>query len=62
MFTKQAKGSEAATTMGTESAVYAAEASDKNDLLDRVLPASIGDYVELIKAHTAAGEELVCGS
>ncbi|TMW94956.1 hypothetical protein EJD97_009578 [Solanum chilense] len=51
----QAKGSEAATTMGTESAVYAAEASDKNDLLDRVLPASIGDYVELIKAHTVAG-------
>ncbi|PHT31168.1 hypothetical protein CQW23_27505 [Capsicum baccatum] len=51
----QAKGSEAATTMGTESAVYAAEASDKNDLLDRVLPASIGDYVELVKAHTVAG-------
>lgn len=62
MITKQAKGSEAATTMGTESAVYAAEASDKNDLLDRVLPASIGDYVELIKGHTVAGEELVCSS
>ncbi|CAN4126860.1 unnamed protein product [Withania somnifera] len=51
----QAKGSEAATTMDTVSAVYAAEASDKNDLLDRVLPASIGDYVELVKAHTVAG-------
>ncbi|OIT00996.1 PREDICTED: condensin complex subunit 3 [Nicotiana attenuata] len=50
-----AKGSDAATTTGTESAVYASEASDKNDLLDRILPASIGDYVQLIKAHIVAG-------
>ncbi|KAL3838711.1 hypothetical protein ACJIZ3_023302 [Penstemon smallii] len=49
------KGSDAAMTMGTESAVYAAEASDHNDLLDRILPASISEYVELVNAHIAAG-------
>lgn len=52
---RQAKGSDAATTMGTESAVYAAEASDSNDLLDRVLPASVSEYVELVKTHLSAG-------
>lgn len=62
MMTKQAKGSDAATTTGTESAVYASEASDKNDLLDRILPASIGDYVQLIKAHIVAGEEFIHSS
>ena len=39
-----------AATMGTEAAVYAAEASDNNDLLERVLPAMVSDYVELVKA------------
>ncbi|KAK3030600.1 hypothetical protein RJ639_039686 [Escallonia herrerae] len=50
-----AKGSDAATTMGTEAAVYAAEASDKNDLLERILPAAVSEYVELVKAHIVAG-------
>ncbi|XP_059623216.1 uncharacterized protein LOC132266380 [Cornus florida] len=51
----QAKGSDAAATMGTEAAVYAAEASDSNDLLERVLPLTISDYVELVRAHLVAG-------
>ncbi|TVU11785.1 hypothetical protein EJB05_45388, partial [Eragrostis curvula] len=51
----QAKGSEAATTTGAEAAVYASEASDKNDLLDIVLPSTITDYVDLVKAHLSAG-------
>ncbi|XP_073146295.1 uncharacterized protein [Henckelia pumila] len=51
----QTKGSDAAMTMGTESAVYASEASDYNDLLDRILPPSISEYVQLVKAHIAAG-------
>ncbi|XP_052158870.1 uncharacterized protein LOC127776510 isoform X2 [Oryza glaberrima] len=51
----QIKGSEAATTTGTEAAVYASEASDKNDLLDGVLPSTISDYVDLVKAHLSAG-------
>lgn len=53
--TKQVKGSDAAMKTGTESAVYAAEASDSNDLLDQVLPATVCDYVELVKAHIDAG-------
>lgn len=52
---QQAKGSEAAATMGTEAAVYAAEASDSNDLLERILPATVSDYVALVKAHIDAG-------
>ncbi|CAI9110253.1 OLC1v1010247C1 [Oldenlandia corymbosa var. corymbosa] len=51
----QAKGSNAASATGTESAVYAAEATDTNDLLDQVLPASITEYVELVKFHLVAG-------
>ncbi|GAB2277719.1 hypothetical protein Dimus_012422 [Dionaea muscipula] len=51
----QAKGSDAAATMGTEAAIYAAEASDKNDLLEKVLPATVSNYVELAKEHLAAG-------
>ncbi|KAF8105973.1 hypothetical protein N665_0149s0003 [Sinapis alba] len=51
----QAKGSDAATAMGAEAAVYAAEASDANDLLERILPASVSDYVVLVKAHIEAG-------
>lgn len=43
-------------TTGTESAVYASEASDKNDLLDNILPASISEYVDLVMAHIAAGK------
>ncbi|KAK9115128.1 hypothetical protein Syun_021925 [Stephania yunnanensis] len=49
------RGSDAAATTGTEAAVYAAEASNKNDLLERVLPSTVSDYVELLKAHLAAG-------
>lgn len=42
--------------MGAEAAVYAAEASDANDLLERILPATVSDYVDLVKAHIEAGE------
>lgn len=41
--------------MGTEAAVYAAEASKDNDLLERILPATISDYIDLVKAHINAG-------
>ncbi|XP_021891409.1 condensin complex subunit 3 isoform X2 [Carica papaya] len=51
----QEKGSDAAATMGTEAAVYAAEASDNNDLLEQILPATVSDYVSLVKAHIDAG-------
>ncbi|XP_010271343.1 PREDICTED: condensin complex subunit 3 [Nelumbo nucifera] len=51
----QAKGSDAASTMGTEAVIYAAEASDNNELLERILPSTVSDYVELVKAHLAAG-------
>ncbi|MQM06416.1 hypothetical protein Taro_039241, partial [Colocasia esculenta] len=51
----QAKGSDAAATMGAEAAVYASEASVSNDLLENVLPETISDYVELVKAHLSAG-------
>ena len=52
----KAKGSDAAATMGTEAEVYAAEASDKNDLLEKILPATVDDYIELVRAHINAGE------
>lgn len=52
---QQAKGSDAAATLGTEAAVYAAEASDKHDLLERILPATVSDYVNLVKTHIDAG-------
>lgn len=51
----QEKGSDAAFTMGTEAAVYAAEATDNNDLLERILPATISDYIDLVKSHIDAG-------
>ncbi|CAI0548280.1 unnamed protein product [Linum tenue] len=51
----QAKGSDAAVTTGTEAAMYAAEASDNNDLLDKILPATVFDYVALVRAHIDAG-------
>lgn len=44
--------------MGTEAAVYASEASDNNDLLDGILPVTVSDYVDLVKAHLSAGERL----
>ncbi|KAK7379230.1 hypothetical protein VNO80_04685 [Phaseolus coccineus] len=50
-----AKGSDAAATMGTEAQVYAAEASDKNDLLEKILPSTVSEYIELVRAHTNAG-------
>jgi len=46
--------------MGTEAQVYAAEASDKNDLLEKILPTTVSEYIELVRAHTNAGECL-CG-
>ncbi|KAH9624926.1 hypothetical protein KSS87_008375, partial [Heliosperma pusillum] len=51
----QAKGSDAAATMGAEASIYAAEASDSNDLLEKILPATVSDYVEFIVAHITAG-------
>ncbi|XP_043696438.1 condensin complex subunit 3 [Telopea speciosissima] len=51
----QEKGTDAAATMGTEAVVYAAEASDNNDLLEQILPATVSDYIQLVKAHLAAG-------
>ncbi|XP_068662680.1 uncharacterized protein [Aristolochia californica] len=50
-----AKGSDAAATGGTEAAVYAAEASEKHDLLEKILPSNVSNYVELVKAHLVAG-------
>lgn len=41
--------------MGTEASVYTTEASDTNDLLERVLPGVVSEYVELVKAHIVAG-------
>ncbi|KVI08613.1 hypothetical protein Ccrd_013012 [Cynara cardunculus var. scolymus] len=52
----QAKGSDAAMTSGTEAAVYASEASDSNELLEKILPESVSEYIELIKAHIVAGQ------
>ncbi|XP_056162906.1 uncharacterized protein LOC115681414 isoform X2 [Syzygium oleosum] len=49
------KGSEAAAALGTEAAVCAAKASDDNDLLERILPATISDYISLVKVHIDAG-------
>ncbi|XP_020587231.1 condensin complex subunit 3 [Phalaenopsis equestris] len=51
----QVKGSDAANTTGTEAVVYASEASEKNDLLETVLPETISDYVDLVRAHLLAG-------
>jgi condensin complex subunit 3 len=46
----------AATTTGTEAAVYAPETSDKNDLLEGVLPSTGAEYVDLVKVHLSAGK------
>ncbi|XP_052197858.1 uncharacterized protein LOC127804849 isoform X2 [Diospyros lotus] len=51
----QVKGSDAAATMGTEAAVYAEESSNYNDLLERVLPETVSDYIDLVKAHLDSG-------
>ncbi|KAI0516305.1 hypothetical protein KFK09_008977 [Dendrobium nobile] len=51
----QVKGSDAANTTGTEAVVYASEASEKNDLLETVLPETVSDYVDLVRAHLLAG-------
>ncbi|KAL0921586.1 hypothetical protein M5K25_008672 [Dendrobium thyrsiflorum] len=51
----QVKGSDAANTTGTEAVVYASEASEKNDLLETVLPETVSDYVGLVRAHLLAG-------
>lgn len=58
-FIIQAKGNDAATTTGTEAAIYASEASDKNDLLDEILPATVSDFVSLVKVHLSAGEMML---
>lgn len=49
-------GSDAAATTGTEAEVYAAEATDTNDLLEKILPATVDQYIELIRAHINAGK------
>lgn len=54
---QQEKGFDAATKMGTEAAIYAAEASDSNDLLEKILPATISDYIDLVRAHVNAGKQ-----
>ncbi|XP_031491341.1 uncharacterized protein LOC116258361 [Nymphaea colorata] len=51
----QTRGRDAAATTGTEAVVYAAEASDRNELLERILPATVSDFVKLIKSHVDAG-------
>ncbi|KAK1302859.1 hypothetical protein QJS10_CPB12g01370 [Acorus calamus] len=51
----KAKESDTARTTGAEAMVYAKQASANNDLLERILPATISDYVELVKAHIVAG-------
>ncbi|KAK1308419.1 hypothetical protein QJS10_CPA09g00387 [Acorus calamus] len=50
-----AKESDTARATGAEAMVYAKQASANNDLLERILPATISDYVELVKAHLVAG-------
>ncbi|KAI5446381.1 hypothetical protein KIW84_014279 [Lathyrus oleraceus] len=50
-----ALGSDVAATVDTEAEVYAAEASDKNDLLEKILPAIVDDYMELVRANINAG-------
>ncbi|MCO5614540.1 hypothetical protein L7F22_068823 [Adiantum nelumboides] len=54
----QAKGHVAATTGGAQAAMNAAAASEKNELLDRVLPSTMTEYVQLVKAHIIAGPHL----
>lgn len=57
---KQIKGTDAASAMGTEAAIYASEASDNNDLLEAILPATVSAFVDLVKLHLSAGEILFC--
>lgn len=54
----QAKGHDAATTGGAQAAINAAAATEKNELLDRVLPSTMAEYVHLVKAHLNAGPHL----
>ncbi|KAI4320278.1 hypothetical protein MLD38_033775 [Melastoma candidum] len=51
----QEKGSDVAAMMGSEAAVHAAEALNCNDLLENILPATVSDYISLVKAHIDAG-------
>ena len=52
---EQAKVLDVASTIGAEAAVYAEESSKNSDLLERILPATISDYINLVKAHMDAG-------
>ncbi|XP_078444791.1 ARM repeat superfamily protein [Wolffia australiana] len=54
----EAKGSDAAATTGAEAAVYASEATMKNDLLESVLPACVSHYIALVNAHLSAGPNM----
>ncbi|KAI5062946.1 hypothetical protein GOP47_0021493 [Adiantum capillus-veneris] len=54
----QAKGHVAATTGGAQAAMNAAAATEKNELLDQVLPSTMTEYVQLVKAHMSAGPHL----
>eukprot|EP00250_Pteridium_aquilinum_P000880 c11059_g1_i1 orf=140-3382(+) len=51
----QAKGHDAAITGGAQAAINAAAATEKNELLDCVLPSTMTEYVQLVKAHLNAG-------
>ncbi|XP_042468647.1 condensin complex subunit 3-like [Zingiber officinale] len=51
----QIKGTDAASATGTEAAIYASEASDNNDLLEAILPATVSAFVDLVKLHLSAG-------
>lgn len=43
--------------MGGEAAVHAAEALNCNDLLENILPATVSNYISLVKVHIDAGRK-----
>ncbi|KAJ7517851.1 hypothetical protein O6H91_21G042500 [Diphasiastrum complanatum] len=51
----QVKGLEAASTGGAEALVNAADAAEKSELLEKLLPPTVAEYVELVNAHLVAG-------
>ncbi|GBG84929.1 hypothetical protein CBR_g39392 [Chara braunii] len=57
------QGSSAAGTTGAQAELLAANATEHNDALEGILPATIADYVQLVEAHlrAAAGATPVTG-
>ncbi|KAI4388913.1 hypothetical protein MLD38_001201 [Melastoma candidum] len=51
----QERCSDVAAMMGSEAALHAAESLNCIDLLENILPATVSDYISLVKAHTDAG-------